>query len=208
MSIKSKPTPTNIYELVLKFGERRQRIVYHVEEKDRQRLPNALDSREKHGFHELGGHEGLECLVNTAQISQLNVLEYLGGVQFEAEPEFTEKQWAEKSEEREASDEPVVIRLWLRGEDEPIVHDEIEYGAWCLARTCLIENDRFIEFRDEDGENVLYGTDHIDAIEMIDPFYLTEEQIETFMSLYDDKDEKTPAQPTDSTPLMTSPRTE
>jgi hypothetical protein len=74
----------------------------------------------------------------------------------------------------------------LRGEDESIVHHEIEHAEWCLARTCLVENEKFIHFRDEDDEDVIYGTEHIDAIEMLDPFYLKEEQIEMLLLRYDD----------------------
>ena len=193
MKKQSKPAYTRLYELVVTFANREQQLFYHVEEKDRQRLLNALtDDHTQHGFYELGGHEGLECLVNTAPIHQLNVLDYVGGIELEAEPELTGKQEQKKFEEREASDEPVIVRLWMRGEDEPIVHHEIEHAAWCLARTCLIETEKFIRFRDEDDEDVLYGTDHIDAIEMMDPFYLKEEQIEILLSRYDNKESGAP----------------
>jgi hypothetical protein len=126
---------------------------------------------------------------------RLNVLDYLGGIQFEAEPERTEKEWEKRIEEREAADETVIVRLWLRGEEEPIVHHDIEHGEWGLAQACIDGNEKFIRFRDEDGEDVLYGTDHIDAIEMLDPFYLTEEQVEKILARYDDADEEPTASP-------------
>ncbi len=184
MSKKKAPQPTRLYEPVITFTGRERRLVYHVEEKDRDRLMRAFDDQKEHRFYELGGAEGLDCLVNTTHIRRLNVLDYLGGLEFESEPELTSKQWAKKFEEREASDEPVIVRLWLRGEREPEVHPEIEHAEWMLAHTCLMEGEKFISFRDEDGEDVVYGTDQIDAVEMIDPFYLDEEQVEKLLARY------------------------
>jgi hypothetical protein len=61
MSKKKSPKPTRLYELVVTFTGREQRLFHHVDENDRQRLLGALDDREEHDFHELGGHDGLEC---------------------------------------------------------------------------------------------------------------------------------------------------
>jgi hypothetical protein len=188
MPKKKKSVYTRLYELAFSFNGRAQQFFYHVEEKDRQRLLHVFGDCEEHLFHELGGHEGIERLVNSAHI-RLNILDYLGGIEFEAEPKLTDRQWQKKIEEREDSDESVILRIWLKGEEKPIVHYDIQHAAWSLTQTCLVGGEKFIQFRDEDGEEVLYGTDHIDAIEMIDPFYLNEEQVGKFLSRYDDDDD-------------------
>jgi len=198
MPKKTAQTLTRVYELVVTFTARDQRLFWHVEEKDRVRLLKVFDDRTEHRLYELGGSEGLECLVNTAHIRRINVLDYVGGIEFEAETELTEKESLKKLQERETSDEPVIVRLWLRGEKEPVVHQEIEYAEWCLARTCLIEREKFIQLDDEDGEEVLYGTDHINAIEMIDPFYLEENQVEKLLGRYDQAEGADDTAPTES----------
>jgi hypothetical protein len=57
---------------------------------------------------------------------------------------------------------------------------KIGSDSW-VRWTCLDGDEKFICFRDEDGEDVLYGTDHIDAVEMFDPFYLDEAQVEKIL---------------------------
>jgi len=115
MPKKTAQTLTRVYELVVTFTARDQRLFWHVEEKDRVRLLKVFDDRTEHRLYELGGSEGLECLVNTAHIRRINVLDYVGGIEFEAETELTEKESLKKLQERETSDEPVIVRLWLRG---------------------------------------------------------------------------------------------
>jgi hypothetical protein len=193
----SKPAKvyTSLHELVATFSGRERQLVVHVEEKERVRLLNAsLDDEWEHGFYGVDLRTGLGCLINTVHLTRFNLLDYLPGVQFEAEPDLTDKQWAKQFEAREASDDPVVLRVWLRGEKEPIVHHDIEYAAWSLAQTCLHEDGKFIHFIDEDGEDVIYSSDHLDAIEMADPFYLNEEQIEKWLRRHvPDSDEPTSA---------------
>lgn len=192
---KPKKAYVNLYELLVTFSEREQQLVQHVEEKDRARLLRALgDSDEEHGFYELGGHRGHECVINTAHLARLNVLGYLPGVQFEAEPEEEQEESFRRLEERDNDETQVILRLWIRGETRPHLQHGVEYGAWVGIRHNLIENYKFIEFEDEDGEDVLYGVDHLDAVEAIDPFYLNEEQMKTLLDRYDpEKDEPTPS---------------
>ena len=117
MPKKKKSVYTRLYELAFSFNGRAQQFFYHVEEKDRQRLLHVFGDCEEHLFHELGGHEGIERLVNSAHI-RLNILDYLGGIEFEAEPKLTDRQWQKKIEEREDSDESVILRIWLKGEED------------------------------------------------------------------------------------------
>ena len=176
----------NLYELVATFSGRDRQLVQHVEEKDRTRLTAVLgDSTKKHDVYELGGHRGHECVINTAHLVRINVLDYLPGIQFEVEPEEDNEEAFRRLEEREADDTPVILRIWVRGQAELEVQYAVEYAAWCGIRHDLIDDSKFIEFEDEDGEQVFYGVDHLDAVEAIDPYYLSEEQVKTLLDRYD-----------------------
>lgn len=195
MPKKPEPELTYLYELYVCFSGRDLRLVHLIEEKDRDRLLNYFQENfEKHCFFGLGGHEGYSCIVNTAHVTRINVLDYLAGVvQFGAQAQLTEKESSKRLEEREASDETIIIRIWLRGKREPIIHSDVEYESWfgiCLA---LDGRPGFIEFLDEDRESVLYGMDHLDAIEMIDPFYLKEDQVEALLKRYENNPDKSPS---------------
>lgn len=184
---KAKKTAyVNLYELLATFSAGVNQLVQHVEEKDRARLRRILgDALKKHGFYELGGHRGHECVINTAHLVRINVLDYLPGIQFEAEPEDEDEEAFRRLEEREADDTPVILRIWVQGQAEPEVQPDVDYAAWCCIRQDLLEDSRFIEFEDEDGEQVFYGVDHLDAVEAIDPYYLNEEQVKTLLNRYD-----------------------
>ncbi len=179
-------TYVSVYELVATFSGRERQLVQHVEEKDRRRLLEHLPEREGHGFIELGGLRGHEYIVHTKHLIRLNVLGYLPAVEFEAEVDMEDEEAFRQLEEREASDMAVILRFWVRGQTEPEIHWGVEYAAWCEIRHDLIEDSKFIEFEDEDAEHVLYGVDHLDAVEAIDPFYLKEDQVETLLKRHND----------------------
>jgi hypothetical protein len=183
--MKKKPALTRLYELVATFVGRETQIVCHIDEEERQRLLSCFDDEEtKHRFYGVNLPDGLECYLNTARIERVNLLDYLAGVPFEARPKLTAKQADRQIAIREASDIGVILRLWTAGETEPFVCHDVHHEEWIGVRFTLEEGGRFLRFSDEDDEEVLFGTDHLDAVEMIDPFFLDEKQVEALLSRY------------------------
>jgi hypothetical protein len=69
------------------------------------------------------------------------------------------------------------LKIWSAGETD-IYHD-VEFGEWTLIRTTLEEYDQqFFGFTDEDGERVILRTAAVDAVEVFDRHYLSEEDLE------------------------------
>ena len=185
--MKKKPTLTRLYELVATFVGRKTQVVCHIDEGERQRLLSYSEDLEtKHRFYGVNLPDGLECYLNTARIERLNLLDYLAGVPFEAQPKLTTKQADRQAAKREASDLGVILRLWTAGETEPFVCHDVHHEEWIGVRLTLEEGGRFLHFNDEDDEEILFGTDHLDAVEMIDPFFLDEDQVEALLSRYAD----------------------
>lgn len=185
--MKERADPTRIYQLVVTFTGRKRKLSCDIESADERRLLRALaDGCKQHHFFEVGGAEGRHCLFNTAHVTHLNLVDPLPGFHVEAAPVLTDDAAEEEDDVRAISDEPAIIRLWLRDTDEPMLCREIDYDQWKFLKIGLIEGEKFISFTDEDAENVIYGTDHIDAIEMIDPFYLDDDMVEKLLAAPDD----------------------
>jgi len=185
--MKKKPALTRLYELVATFVGRETQIVCHIDEEERHRLLSYFDDLEaKHRFYGVDLPDGLECYLNTAHIERFNLLDYLAGVPFEAHPKLTDKQVERQIAKREASQIGVILRVWTAGETEPFVCHDVSHEEWIGVRLTLEEGGRFLRFTDEDGEEVLFGTDHLDSVEMIDPFFLEEKQVEALLSRYTD----------------------
>lgn len=197
--MKERADPTRIYQLVVTFTGRKRKLSSDIESTDERRLLRALaDGCKQHAFFEVGGFQGRHCLFNTAHVIRLNLLDPLPGFHVEAAPVLTGDEAEEEDDVRAISDEPAIVRLWLRDTDEPLICREIDYDQWKSLKIGLIEGQKFISFTDEDAENVIYGTDHIDAIEMIDPFYLDDDAVEKILAQPDDY---SPADPSES-PLI------
>lgn len=186
--MRKKPVLTHLYELVVTFIGRETQLVCHIDEEERQRLLAFSDDIEaKHRFYGVDLPDGLECYINTARALRLNLLEYLHPIQFEARRKLTEKQYERQAAKRESSEIGVILRLWIAGEKEPFVCHDVHHEEWVGVRLTLEEGGRFLRFTDEDGEEVLFGTDHLDCVEMIDPFFLEEKQVDALLSRYADE---------------------
>jgi hypothetical protein len=200
--------PTRLFELLVTFTGRSRQLSYNIQNAGEDHLLHCLADRcKQHVFYEVAGPEGRHCLFNTAHIARLNVLDSLAGLQVEAKSPLSGDEAEEEDEVREIYPEPVIVRLWLRGDEELVVHHEIEHDQWKCIKISLIEGEKFIRLTDADGETVIYGTDYIDAMEMFDPFYLDDDQVEKILTEAEDdiapepSSAPAPPNPTESSPL-------
>jgi len=121
--------------------------------------------------------DGLECYINLSSVVKLNLLDYLAGIPFEKPPKRTEEEWQKLLEERENSEATVILKLWAAGKTD--VYPDVEYEEWMLIRTTLEEYDQqFFGFTDEDGERVILRTACVDAVEVFDLHFLSEEDLQ------------------------------
>lgn len=145
------------------------------------RVQTLADGCKQHAFYEIDGSEGRHCFFNTAHVTRLNLLEHLAGLHVEAKPELSGDEAEEEDDVRAISDEPVIVRLWLRDTEVPVVHHEVDYEKWKYLKVGVSEGEKFIHFTDEDAEDVIYAIEQIDAIEMFDPFYLDDDMVERIL---------------------------
>ncbi len=171
-----------LHELVASFSGRERPLSCEIRGEERERLLELLDEGlASHRFLALSPHPGYELFLNR----RLNILDPLLGLQVEVE---TPPEPANASA-------TVYRRVWLRGDEPPIDHTDIAAEDWAAICHALDNGARFIAFTDEDLEEVLYGTDHLDAIEMLDPAQLTEEQLDILLNGEPAPDLPAPATP-------------
>jgi hypothetical protein len=194
------PLTSRSFDLVATFSARELRLSCPIDESDRARLLDQLDCMSfKHRFHGLELRSGLECFLNTAHLVRVNLLEELPGIEVLTVPKPPPQRREAIVAERAKSDVRVYLRVWVRGVPAPILHSDIELDAWGCISCALDEGARFIAFADEDAEDLIYGTDHIDAVEMIDPYYFDDDQLAEFLERYDPQPEfDLPQPPADS----------
>lgn len=176
--MKLRKRATTVYELVAHFLGREATVRCQVEEAERQRLLDTLASASwQHPFYDVDLPPGQACLLNTTRLRRLNVLDPLAGLPVEAATDQDPDELLAQAEERAASDVCVYLRLWLRGQEQPVLHSGIDHATWQAIHSGILAGARFIAFADEDVEDVLYGTDFLDAVQMFDPFHLDASQL-------------------------------
>jgi len=107
------------------------------------------------------------------------VLDYLAGLHSKKPAKRTEKEETKRFEEREESDDPVLLRIWTTHDHGIELFQDVDYQEWVAIRFTLEERDQhFIGFDDEDGERVILSLAHIAAIEVFDTHYLTDEELD------------------------------
>ena len=184
-----------LHELVASFSGRERRLSCEIRGEERERLLELLDEGlASHRFLALSPRPGCELFLNTAHLRRLNILDPLPGLQVEVDTP-PEPDDAGAVAEPGSSDATVHLRVWLRGDEQPIDHTDIAAEDWAAICHALDNGARFIAFTDEDLEEVLYGTDHLDAIEMLDPAQLTEEQLDILLNGEPAPDLPAPATP-------------
>ncbi len=188
-----------LHELVAAFSGRDKRLSCEIRDGERQRLLGLFETGlAAHRFLALSPRPGYELFLNTAHLRRLNILDPLPGLRVEVDTP-PEPDDAGTVAEPGSSDATVHLRIWLRGDEQPIDHADIAAEDWAAICHALDNGARFIAFTDEDLEDVVYGTEHLDAIEMLDPAQLTEEQFDRL--LHDTPEElPPPAEPTPPKP--------
>jgi hypothetical protein len=190
MPKKPKEETTTLHEIYVSLAHFEKRLICHAEGDERRRLLSVFEreGEDVTGFYGFDLVEGLECYVNLAHVAKINVLDYLAGLPFEKPAKRTEKEETERFEEREESDDPVLLRVWTTHDRGIEVFRDVDYQERVAIRFALEEsNQHFIGFDDEDGERVILSLAHIAAIEAFDTHYLTDEELE---GAFKDNDEK------------------
>jgi hypothetical protein len=138
-------------------------------------------------FYGVNGTEDGQCTYfNLQYISKINILDSMPGLELELPPDIPEEQWAKRVQKREISDQRVIIRLFLRSDKEPVVIYDVEHPDWESIASILDDVDEVcIWLVDNDGERVIYPLSEIRAIEMIDPFYQSEEKVDSWLYRYE-----------------------
>ena len=148
---------TAIYEMRVTFTNRATPLACQIEENEHQRLLSFAQQTDRtHKFYGINLPRGHSCLLNTRHITRINLLEPLPGIRFIKEPETSQTAGEADIVAREKSDTPVILRLWLRGEEHPVIHHEISYAeAFSIDFSLEEDPTRLLAFEDEDGEYVL-----------------------------------------------------
>lgn len=172
---------TELHELVASFSGRDRRLSCEIRGGERERLLELFETGlGSHRFLAISPRPGYEIFLNTAHLRRLNILDPLPGLQVEVET-TPEPDDADAAADPAPDDSTVYLRVWLRGDEEPGFHTDIAEADWQEICRAIENGSRFIVFSDEDLEDVIYNTDHLDAIEMIDPVQFTEEQLDRLM---------------------------
>jgi|GEM_PF-4982317 len=180
MPKKTKKPTTRLYEVVISFAMFEEHLIFHVDEDEYHRLTSVLEAayKELRRFYGCGLADGLGCYINTSAITKINILDYMGGLSFEKPPERSEAKWKQLIEEREESEDPMILRIWASGEQSIDVYHQVDYQEWLAIQAAMEESSQhFIGFTDEDGERVIFPVAKIAAIESYDTHYLSDEDI-------------------------------
>lgn len=180
MPQKGGENTTTLHETLIQLVGFQKRIVCHFDADERDRLITVLEGERDEPLRFYGFElvEGLECYVNLSQITKINVLDYLPGLPFAKPPEKTEEEWEKHIEERDASDDPVILRVWSAANQNTEVFHDVDHSEWRMIQAALEEGDQqFIGFTDEDGERVILSIAQLAAIEMFDTHYLAEDDL-------------------------------
>jgi hypothetical protein len=198
MPEKKQVETTTLYEVLTRLSGFDQPLICHIDEDERDRLTQVLEADDKDlpKFYGFELRDGFECYINLSSVVKLNLLDYLAGVPFEKPPKRTEEEWQKLLEERENSEATVIMKLWSAGETD--VYPDVEYEEWILIRTTLEEyNQQFFGFTDEDGERVILRTACVDAVEVFDLHFLSEEDLQRVLNRLSAKTDTPADEPAD-----------
>lgn len=176
---------TSLHEVLISFDRLAAGPVCHIDDDGLSRLVTVLEGQEfmQQAFFGLDLLEEpqRECYINLSHVVKINILNCLGGLPSKKRPKLTDAEICKQIEEREASEDSIILRIWMiTGEAVDLYHD-IDYQDWVSIRRALEENDqRFIGFTDEDGEMVMLSVAHIGAIEAFDTHYLSDQDMDQF----------------------------
>jgi hypothetical protein len=106
------------------------------------------------------------------------VLDYLAGLPFEKPPKKIRAESEKQIEDRENSDESVILRVWMASRGTVELYEDIDYHDWVSIRFVLEEKgQQFVGFTDEDGERVILALAQVAAIEVFDTYFLTDDDL-------------------------------
>jgi hypothetical protein len=175
------PRTTTLHEIYVSFVGTEKSLVCNVEAEGVDRLVRVLESDLPCSFYSFDlVDEGYDCFVNLSQIEKVSVLNVLAGLPMtRREPDRTDLENEKRAEEREESDDPVVLRIWVVGKTDPELYLTVEYNEWNSIQMSLEQNDqKFIGFLDDDGERVMFPLARIAAIEAFDTHYVSDADLD------------------------------
>jgi hypothetical protein len=176
---------TALHEVFILLSRLERGPVCYIDDAEWSRLVTALEGQEpmRQAFLGLGFLEEpkRECYINLSHVVKINILDCLAGFPQKKRPKLTDAELDKQIEEREASEDTIILRVWMTtGKAVDLYHD-IDYQDWVSIRRALEENDQqFIGFTDEDGERVILSVAHIGAIEAFDTHYLSDQDMDHF----------------------------
>lgn len=180
---KEKLETTYIYEAIFHFRGHQENLFVTMDKKDWVRIVNVLEGEPfESRFYGTDPCEGYEVYFNPKHVSKINLLENLPGIEFVIEKPKSEKEQDRIREEREQSGDEFIFRVWsLDGSIE--TYSGITFDD-CEGIRPLEDNlSEFFGFMDEDGERVMLNLSHIVALEILDTFFLTSEQVSELLAL-------------------------
>jgi hypothetical protein len=183
---------TPIFEFVGRLEGFERPLIGHLEDKEYQRLLDVLEERSctDRAFFGFSEARGLETYFNLSKIQYIDLLDYLGGIPAERQPELSEKQESRVIEERMESEETVLLWVWTTADKEPRLHYSVNYHDWCAIQRTLEENDQLcVGFEDQDGERIILPLKHLVAIEMCDEFFHKEDVVDRFTGKCDKRNQ-------------------
>jgi hypothetical protein len=189
MAESEKNATTTLHETVIRFADIEKRLFCHFDGEEFDRLIKVLegDRDEPLQFYGFDLIDGLECYINLGHVTKINVLDYLAGLPFAKPPKKTGAESEKQMEDRENSDERVILRVWMASDGTIEVYEDIDYHDWVSVRFALDENgQQFVGFTDEDGERVILALAQVAAIEVFDMYFLTGEDLSKLLK-EDDK---------------------
>ncbi len=190
MAKKTEDQKTTLHEVVVHLNRFEKPLICQVDADEANRLISAVEAqREKPpSFYGFDLVDGLECYLGLAHVARIGILDILAGLPFRKPPKKADKQWEKQIAERDESEDPVILRVWMSNEaPEVSTYHDVDYHEWCIIRTSLEESDQsFVGFTDEDGERVILSVAFCAAIEVYDTHYLSEEELDRILK--DDSD--------------------
>ena len=190
MPASGKNTTTTLYETVIRFAGIEKSLFCHFDGEEFDRLVKVLEGErdEPLQFYGFDLIDGLECYINPGRVTKINVLDYLAGLPFEKRPKKTGAESEKQLEDRENSDERVILRVWMASDGTVEVYEEIDYHDWLSIRFALEEKgQQFVGFTDEDGERVILALAQVAAIEVFDTYFLTDDDLSRLLKEDDEK---------------------
>ena len=182
---------TTLHEVLILLDGLEKSPVFHIDDDGWSRLVTVLEGQDStrqafFGFTLLDEPKR-ECYINLSHVIKINILDCLAGLPANKRPKLTDDELDKQIKEREASEDTIILRVWMISDKAVDLYHDIDYQDWISIRLALEENDqRFIGFTDEDGERVIISVAHIGAIEAFDTHYLSDEDMNQYFGTNED----------------------